>query len=338
MRAIKFLGANQIAQVQAEEPTIKEGEAKLKVAYAGICGSDINIYGGTHPRAKAGLIMGHEFSGTLCNDVGEFKKGDRVAVYPLISCGKCTPCINGNKHVCNTLGLYGIDKDGGFADYVAVPEDTLVKLPDTLSLKLGALIEPIAVAVHTIRETPFTPGDNAIIFGAGPIGLCVALTMRLLGARDIVVAETDEKRLAIAKELGFTTVNPIEQDIIEYTKQKTNGDGFDTVLDCAGAQAVANLLFDVIKVKGQLIIVAAYKKPAELPLFKGHVKELAIKFVRVYRKHDVEIATDLAQKEPLFEKLITHVLSPEEAQKGFDLFHTKGSGAVKIMYKFGEED
>lgn len=338
MRAIKFLGANQIALKETEEPTIKEGLAKLKIAYAGICGSDINIYGGTHPRAKAGLTMGHEFSGRLCNDVGRFKKGDRVAVYPLISCEKCTPCINGNKHVCNTLGLYGIDKDGGFADYAVVPEDTLVKLPDSVSLKLGALIEPIAVAVHTVRETNFIPGDNALIFGAGPIGLCVALTMRLFGARNIVIAETDEKRLAIAKELGFTTVNPIEEDVIEYTKKKTNGDGFDTVLDCAGVQAVANLLFDVIKVKGQLIIVAAYKKPAELPLFKGHVKELTIKFVRVYRKHDVEIATELAQKEPLFERVITHVLPPEEAQKGFDLFHTKGSGAVKIMYKFGEEE
>ena len=134
MRAIKFLGANQIALTEAEEPAIKEGLAKIKIAYAGICGSDINIYGGTHPRAKAGLIMGHEFAGTLINDVGAFKKGDRVAVYPLISCGKCTPCINGNKHVCNTLGLYGIDKDGGFADYTVVPEDTLVKLPDSVSL------------------------------------------------------------------------------------------------------------------------------------------------------------------------------------------------------------
>ena len=338
MRAIKFLGANQIAKVEAKEPVVVTGEAKLKVAYAGICGSDINIYGGTHPRAKAGLIMGHEFSGTLCADAGEFKKGDRVAVYPLISCGKCTPCKNGNKHVCNTLGLYGIDKDGGFADYVAVPEDTLVKLPDTLSLKLGALIEPIAVAVHTIRETSFTPGDNAIIFGAGPIGLCVALTLKSYGASDIVLAETDEKRLALAKELGFTVINPATDDVLEYTKAKTNGDGFDTVFDCAGVQPVANLLFDVIKVKGQLIIVAAYKKPAELPLFKGHVKELTIRFVRVYRKHDVEIATTLAEKEPLFEKIITHVLSSEEAQKGFDLFHTKGSGAVKVMYKFGEEE
>ncbi len=337
MKAIRYLGANEIALVQTEVPVAEKDMAKIKVSHSGICGTDLNIYAGTHPRAKAGLVMGHEFSGTLENDVGEFKKGDRVTVYPLISCGHCTPCKNGNGHVCNTLGLYGIDKDGGFAEYALVPKDNLVRLPDNLSMKIGALIEPIAVAVHTLRETAFTPGDQALVFGAGAIGLCVALTLRLFGARDITVAETDESRLALARELGFQTLNPAKEDVLAFVRKKTNGDGFDTVYDCAGAQAVADLLFDAIKVKGQIVIVASYKKPAALPLFKGMAKELSVRFVRVYRKKDVEIAAEIAAKEPLYEKIITHVLPAERAQEGFDLLFTKGTGAVKVMYKFGED-
>ncbi len=334
MKAIRYMGANQIDVADVSEPQVKEGWAKIKVSHSGICGTDLNIYAGTHPRAKAPLIMGHEFSGTLENDVKGFQKGEKVTVYPLISCGECTPCKSGNKHVCNTLGLYGIDQDGGFAQYALVPEENLVKLPEGISMKLGALIEPIAVAVHTLRETSFIPGDNALVFGAGTIGLCVALTLRLFGARDITVAETDEKRLQLAKELGFEIVNPMTEDIVEYAKQKTGGDGFDTVYDCAGVQAVANTLLDAIKVKGQIVIVASYKKPAELPLFKGMAKELSIRFVRVYRKKDVEIAAEIAAKEPLYEKIITHVLPAEKAQEGFDLLFTKGTGAIKVMYQF----
>lgn len=334
MKAIRYMGANQIDVANVSEPQVKEGWAKIKVSHSGICGTDLNIYAGTHPRAKAPLIMGHEFSGTLENDVKGFQKGEKVTVYPLISCGQCTPCKSGNKHVCNTLGLYGIDQDGGFAEYALVPEENLVKLPEGISMKLGALIEPIAVAVHTLRETSFVPGDNALVFGAGTIGLCVALTLRLFGARDITIAETDEKRLQLAKELGFEIVNPMTENIVEYAKQKTGGDGFDTVYDCAGVQAVANTLLDVIKVKGQIVIVASYKKTAELPLFKGMAKELSIRFVRVYRKKDVEIAAEIAVKEPLYEKIITHVLPVEKAQEGFDLLFTKGTGAIKVMYQF----
>jgi len=336
MKAIQYLGANKIGTVDIPEREVPQGWAKIKVSHAGICGSDLNIYAGTHPRAKAPLVMGHEFSGTLENDTPVLKKGTPVTIYPLISCGRCTPCKSGNAHVCNTLGLYGIDEDGGFAEYAVVPEENLVRLPEGMSMKLGALIEPIAVAVHTLRETAFTPGDQALVFGAGTIGLCIALTLRFFGARDITVAETDQKRLALARELGFPVVNPSEENILAYTKEKTQGDGFDAVYDCAGAQAVANTLLDVIKVKGQVVIVASYKKPAELPLFQGMAKELTVRFVRVYRKKDVEIAAEMAMKEPLYEKIITHVLPVEKAQEGFDLLFTRGSGAVKVMYQFNE--
>ena len=334
MKSVQFLGPKTVAVVEAPIPEIPAGWALIKVSYAGVCGSDLNIFGGTHPRAKAPLILGHEFTGTLEHDTDSLKKGTPVTVYPLISCGKCPPCLSGDSHVCNSLGLYGIDAPGGMARYVVVPQDTLVELPKGVSLEAGALIEPIAVVVHAVRETGFIPGDNALVFGAGPIGLSLAIVLRLYGARGLFIAETDAKRLALAKSMGFETVNPTEIDIAEFAASKTGGNGFDRVYDCAGVPAVSMRLLDVVRVRGQIVIVAGYKKNAEMPFYLGMVKEPKIEFVRVYRRKDFEIASDLIVGEPLFNKLITHVFPPEKAQEGFELLTTQGSGTVKVLINF----
>lgn len=334
MKAIQYLGANKIAVNDIAIPAVSNGFALVKVSHAGICGTDLNIYAGTHPRAKAPLVMGHEFSGVLEHDTPYMKKGTRVTAYPLISCGKCEPCISGNAHVCNTLGLYGIDTEGAMAQYVAIPADQLIALPDEMPLKLGALLEPISVVVHTLRETGFTSGDNALVFGCGTIGLCLALTLRLFGARHILLSETDPSRITFAKSLGFEVVDPSKEDLLKCVADKTGGNGFDRVYDCAGVQPVAQMLLDTVRVKGQIVIVASYKKPPEMPFFKGMAKEISINFVRVYRKKDFEIAAQIAVREPLFNKIITHVLPADKAQQGFDLLFTKGSGAVKVMFEF----
>lgn len=334
MKAIQYLGANKIEVRDIEMPKVPEGFALVKVSHAGICGTDLNIYAGTHPRAKAPLVMGHEFSGVLENDTKYMKKGTRVTVYPLISCGACEPCLSGNGHVCNTLGLYGIDTDGAMAEYAAVPADQLIAIPDEMSFQTGALLEPIAVAVHALRETGFTPGDNALVFGCGTIGLCVALTLRLFGARDILLAETDPARITLAKSLGFDVADPSKENLSELVSNRTNGNGFDRVYDCAGVQAVAEVLLDMVRVKGQIVIVASYKKPPAMPFFKGMAKEVSIHFVRVYRKKDFEIAAQIVTREPLFDKIITHVLPADKAQEGFDLLFQKGTGAVKVMFTF----
>ena len=332
MKAIQFLGANQIDVCDNEIPELEEGHVLIKVAYAGICGSDLNIYAGTHPRAKKSLIMGHEFSGVVERGSEKFPKGTRVTVYPLISCGNCEPCTSGNEHVCNTLGLYGIDAAGGMAEYVQIPEDKLIALPENISMKMGAFIEPVAVTVHAVRETGFNSGDNAIIFGCGTIGLCLALTLKTFGARNILLVETDASRRVLAKEMGFEVVNPMEENLGEIVVKRTNGNGYDRVYDCAGAQPVADCLLDVVKVKGEIVIVASYKKPPHMPFFKGMAKEVSINFVRVYRKKDFAIAAELIEKEPFYEKIITNVLPLENAQEGFDLLLTPGTGAVKVMF------
>lgn len=333
MKAIVYEGPNTIAVKDVPMPKVPEGWALVKVSHAGICGTDLNIYGGGHPRAKAPLIIGHEFSGEMAEDAPGLPKGTRVTVYPLLSCGHCEPCQTGNTHVCNTLGLLGIDCDGGMAEYCACPIDKIIPLPDYVSDKVAAFVEPIAVTVHALRETGYVPGDNAIVLGAGTIGTATAITLRKFGATDVVISECDPARAALAQSLGFTVIDPSKVDVTAYAKEHCPAGGFDWVYDCAGVQPVADTLLDLVKVRGHIVIIASYKKPAALPLFKGMTKETDFRFCRVYRKKDFEIATKMAS-DPDYEKIITHVLPADEAQKGFDLLFTKGTGAVKVMFQF----
>lgn len=333
MKAILYEAANQLGVKEIPMPQVSEGWALVKVSHAGICGTDLNIYAGTHPRAKAPLVMGHEFSGVLAQELAHMAKGTRVTVYPLLSCGSCEACRIGNAHVCNTLGLLGIDCDGGMAEYVAAPIDKIIPLPDHVSDRMGAFVEPIAVAVHALRETGFVSGDNAIVLGAGTIGIATALTLRHFGASEVIVSEMDASRAAIAAGMGFTVIDPSKTDMTVFGKEHCAAGGFDWVYDCAGVQPVADVLLDLVKVRGHIVVIASYKKPAALPLFKGMLKETDIRFCRVYRKKDFEIAAQLAA-DPDFEKIITHVLPADEAQKGFDLLTTPGTGAVKVMFQF----
>ena len=203
MKALVYAGPKQVEVQEVKEPEKQDGKVKLNIRYCGVCGSDIGIYLGTHPRAKAPLILGHEFLGIVAEDGKKFKKGDRVVPYPLLSCGHCLACRSGNEHVCNTLGLIGIDTDGGMCQTVYTDEDVLFKVPDVVSDKAAAVIEPLAVLVHAIHMSGFEALDTAVVVGAGPIGMLCGIVLKHAGASKIFISDVVEKRLEIAEELGF---------------------------------------------------------------------------------------------------------------------------------------
>jgi len=206
MLAAKYLGPRHISAVETDDVKPRDGEAVLRVDGCGICGTDLNIASGKHPRAVPGLIVGHEFSGRIV-EFGpgsgastDLRVGDRVTCFPLITCGKCHACRSGHSHVCRSLGLYGIDREGGMAEYVRVPVSALIELPDSLSRDAGALIEPLAVGVHAVERVPapVTENDTAVVIGAGPIGLVTALALRERGVERIFVTEPSDFRRDLA--------------------------------------------------------------------------------------------------------------------------------------------
>ena len=171
MQAIRWIAKDEFAVEDVPVPVPGPNEALIKVSSIGICGSDLTILSGKHPRAKTPLILGHEFSGVIetlpAGYSGALKKGMRVTVEPLLNCGVCKVCLSGNGHVCGTLKLLGVETDGAFAEYVKAPIKKIFPLPDSISDDEGALFEPLAVGVHTVRLSGLKKGERAVIFGAG---------------------------------------------------------------------------------------------------------------------------------------------------------------------------
>ena len=334
MKAIIYKGPNNVVCEQTSKPSVNENEVLIKVSHAGICGSDLNIYLGVHPRAKAPLVLGHEFSGYVVNGDEQLPTGTKVCVRPLISCGQCSACQSGNSHVCKTLKLYGIDTAGGMAEYVKVDKSKIHILPDDFPMNLGAFVEPLAVGIHAVSRTPFKVGDSVVVFGAGTIGLCVASVLKLAGAKQVIVIETNDFRINLAKELGFIVINPKQEDVLTAVLKLTNHIGADIVYDCAAHPSVALQLTDLVKVQGTIEIVGSYKKPTEFKLLDIEFKELTIIGTRVYEARDFETAIKFIQQDFPYKKLLT-ILTPEEAKQGFANALT-GENVIKTLFKFAD--
>jgi 2-desacetyl-2-hydroxyethyl bacteriochlorophyllide A dehydrogenase len=322
MKAGLYISEKNIEVGSMEKPTLNQGEALIKVSAAGICGTDMMIYFGKHPRAKAPLAMGHEFSGVIEEINGEsiFKIGDRIVVEPTISCGKCDACLSGNSHVCKTLGLIGIDFHGGFAEYVAVPLHRLHKIPDTLSDDHAALAEPVAVGIHTVRRSNMKVGDTVVVLGAGPIGLLIALTAKIAGADKIYISDISPYRLGKAEELGFNALNGNEVDVVKEVLEETNGVGADIVFEVAGNNLTANQMIHACRTQGQIVVVSVYKQPPTIDLAAMHFRELSLTTTRCYSHSDFATAISMMASGKIdVTPFISHQLSLDEIEKGFQL-------------------
>lgn len=331
MKAVRYAGKEEIRYEDVPQPAINAGEALIKIAFAGICGSDMFIYSGMHPRAKAPLIMGHEFSGAIAELPpgyrGDFAVGDKVTINPLLSCHACTPCKTGHSHVCKTLGLTGIDTDGGFAEFAKVPLNQLVKLPSGINMEHGAIVEPVAVAVHAIRSSALQIGDTVLVIGGGPIGMLVALVARHAGAANILVVEPNEFRRGVLSGLGFKTLPAADHETI---MQFTNGDGADIVYEVAGVQPAIDAAVKYCKIRGQVVIVSSFKKPVYTDLLRVNFAELNMIGIRVYTQKDFAAAVELVEKYPEFSKVITHKFPLQDAQKGIELMK-QGADNLKVL-------
>ena len=293
MPAVVWTDTDTLELREVDVPQPPPGWALVEVAYTGICGTDLAIVHGKHPRARHGLILGHEISGRVARAAPTGPQaGSSVVVEPLISCGSCRACRAGDTHVCRDLGLYGIDVPGSLARYVALPPEVLHEVPAGVDLRLATLVEPLAVAVHAVTLSALREGDTVAIAGAGPIGILTALTARHAGARRVIVSETSPARRALAEQLGLTVV-PAQGTLTATALELTDGEGADVTFDAAGHPAVAPELTAATRVGGTVVIVAVHKEPTPVDLREVCFKELVVRGVRVYTSDDVRRAIGL---------------------------------------------
>jgi 2-desacetyl-2-hydroxyethyl bacteriochlorophyllide A dehydrogenase len=332
MKAALWLGPEQVECRLVERPEPGPGQALVKVAYGGICGTDIMIYLGKHPRAKAPLVMCHEFAGTVAAADGEaFAEGTPVAINPLLSCGQCYACQHGLAYVCEKLGLVGIDCDGGFAQYVVVPLHTVRPLPETLPLIEAALVEPLAVAVHAVRVSDIKVGDVTAVLGAGPVGIMTAQMARLAGARRVFVSERSPKRIEVARKLGFEVIDVSEQKAADVILENTAGAGVPVVFETAGVQPTIDDALRVARIGGQILQVGMPKTPPTINMTQLIFREVRITPIRVYREEDFDLAIAIAGAGQLdLRTPATHVLPLEELHEGLELAH-EATGVCKVL-------
>jgi (R,R)-butanediol dehydrogenase/meso-butanediol dehydrogenase/diacetyl reductase len=268
MKALRQYGGRDMRLEDVSEPEPGPEEVKIKVKWCGICGSDVNEYEGgigllpvkkSHPGTgkMAPITGGHEFSGEVIkigSSVTNIYVGDRVTVRPTIPCYKCYYCKRGKHIQCVILGTIGTASDGAFAEFIVVPSDNVYKLPDEVTYETGTFTEPLAAALHAVKQSHMEPGATIAFIGAGPIGLLTMQAAMACGAGKIVVFEMIPKRGRLAKELGATEViNPSKVDPGKAIAELTEGRRADIVFECAGP-CEAMLLAEAVCGRGGTIV------------------------------------------------------------------------------------
>lgn len=294
---------------------------RIKVAYCGVCGTDVHIYhGNMDKRVSIPQVIGHEVSGSITElgqGVSGFKVGDLVAVRPLKP-GVADPSDNGQDHIGKNLKFIGIDTPGAMQSYWNVPAYALHKLPSTLSLQLGALIEPLAVACHDVRLSELKKGETAVILGGGPIGVLVALVAQYKGAR-VLLSEPNENRKIMAEALGLHVVNPSKTDLVKEAEDFTKGAMCDVVFEIAGVKAATDIMTQLTRARGRIVMVAIHSEPKQVDLFRFFWRELRLIGVRVYEPEDFEEAIAIAGSGKLpLQNLISRIAPLEQIQSVFE--------------------
>ena len=324
-----------------QTPRPAKGEVLVRVRRASICGSDIGLY--DYSAAYAGFaklptIPGHEFAGEVAeigDGVTQFNVGQRVVAESVLSCGACSHCSNGRGNLCLNFKIFGIHANGGFSEYVAVPEKHLHHMRGNLSFEQAAIIEPLSVGCHAIHDVAkVNPTDSIVVLGPGPIGLLAAQVAKASGCTGILVSgiDIDEKRLALAADLGFEAIDSSKDNLEERILKSTSGIGVDVVTVAAGSGQALNQACNLVRKGGKILNIAIYPKPVELAVTNLVRREIALLGTFGSTWKNYEEAMDLAAGNRVsLLPLITHSFPIDEARAAFEIAKAKEGSKVQLV-------
>lgn len=336
MDAAYYAGNGKIEVGECKLQTLKATEVRVKIAFCGICGTDLHIFHGKmDQRVDIPQVIGHEASGIIAElgtNVKKLSVGQKVTVMPLDWCGECPACDAGHSHICQNLDFLGIDTPGAFQEYWTVPARVVLPLPEDIDLKLAALIEPLAVALHDIRLGEVKAGDFVAVIGGGPIGALIAMVAKREGA-EVLVSEINQCRLTVLEKLGLETVNPLEKDIEALIKEKTAGRGADTVFEVTAHPSGVETAVKLLRTRGRIVIVGIFADAPKVDLFQFFWRELKLCGVRVYEREDYEKAIELVTAGELPLEIIVSAIYPlEKLEEGLREMEKDGEN-MKILIK-----
>lgn len=345
MRAYVLHGVDDLRFEEVADPILQDDRVLLEVKAAGICGSDVpRIYvNGTY---HFPTIPGHEFSGKVVQvgknvDSGWLNK--RVGLFPLIPCKECGPCQKKQYEMCKSYSYLGSREDGGYAEYVTVPAENLVELPETVSYEAAAMMEPMAVAVHAMRRMDIQSGESVVICGLGTIGLLLLMFLREAGVSNIFVVGNKDFQKETILDLGVSEdcyCDSRTQDVEQWIMEKTGGSGIDVFFECVGKNETINQAINSTIPGGKVMLLG---NPHSDMAFEQKVywkvlrHQLTLK--GTWNSSYIGEADDdwhyvlerIAEGKVKPERLITHKLKFEELEKGLKIMKDKTEDYVKVM-------
>ena len=265
---------------EVDIPEVKPDQIKVKMKRIGICGSDIHVNHGKHPYTSYPVVQGHEVSAEVVEtgkDVTNCKVGDKVTIQPQVVCGKCYPCTHGMYNDCEVLKVMGFQTTGMASDYFVVDANKVLVLPEEMSWDHGAMIEPLAVAVHAVRRyAADMTGKKAVVLGGGPIGNLVAQTAKALGAEVVLLSELSAYRLDTAKKCGIATVNPSEEDLLEAIIEACGEDRADVIFECIGINPTMKQAIAYARKGSHIVVVGVFGDLATVDMAAVQDHELTL--------------------------------------------------------------
>lgn len=285
MKALLMKKYMEMELADIARPEIGADEVLVRVKACGICGSDVHGLDGSTGRRLPPIVMGHEAAGTIAEtgaNVKDLREGDRVTFDSTISCGACFFCRRGEINLCDNRQVLGVScadyrRHGAFAEFVAVPQHIVYRLPESLSFEKAAMIEAVSVAVHAANLTPVRLGDTAVVVGSGMIGLLAIQTLRLAGCACVIAVDVDDAKLKVASQLGADhCVNPNSVDVPAFTRERTNGRGADIALEVVGATQPLQTALASLRKAGSLTLVGNVSPQVELPLQSVVTRQIAL--------------------------------------------------------------
>ncbi|MBK5446999.1 MULTISPECIES: zinc-binding dehydrogenase [unclassified Peribacillus] len=341
MKAVIFPGDKKVEIREMEIPTPGMGEVLIQMKASAICRSDMSLYYGTSvfEGTKLGSIVpGHEPAGII-TELGEgvttFKTGDRVAVYLALGCGECAHCKSGYKMFCKEFKCIGFDSHGGDADYMVVPAENCMRLPDDMSFLTAAVsTDAVGTLFHAQKRLAISGRDKLVIFGMGPMGAAGVMIGNALGATVIAVDMLDE-RLEMAKELGAAyIINGKNANVQEEISRITNGLGADAAIDCSGSPFAQNDALDCVRAHGRVAFVGESKETTIKPSAQLIRKQISVigSWYFPIQEFD-EITEFIVRKKLPVERLVTHKFRLEEAETAFQLFDERKTEKAVFVWE-----
>jgi 2-desacetyl-2-hydroxyethyl bacteriochlorophyllide A dehydrogenase len=327
--------------VERSVPELSAGQVLIKTRAVSICGSDVHTFKGKHPFAPLPAALGHELAGVIA-DVGEkvdrLQIGDRVVLEPVIACGHCQFCLTGAYNLCNNVSYYHRQGQGAFTPYFVADQQRVFKLPNNITFEQGALVEPLAVAVHAVKKAGINLGAHVAVFGIGAVGLMIFVLSRLQGATAVFAVDVHEFRLEMARSLGAAgAFSNVDGKAVEQIIDRTGGLGVEASFEAVGIQATLVQALQVLKKGGQAVVVGLNAEPGvTLPANIFIQKEISLSGTQGYC-HDFQTALELLETGAVdVSPFITHTLPFDAIQEGFDLLTTPGNQAVKVVIVYNE--